>query len=692
MPIEAGSTPPGRPRPSPIAFLVATLAVVAALAVMAGIQPPPDQDVGPEGPIASVDPISSSTSAPVPSSTVPSTTVPTTVGEESGTVSDDPEQLELTPGWEDLGRLPEPRYHAEVLDTGHELVIFGGTRDRFTTPTEPGFDPMWSGIAIDHATRRVGRLPDPPMCGSGTPVARWTGDELVVWAVAALVLEDCPPAAAYSPERDTWRVLDSGFFREAGSQTVWTGDELLSATAGLAYRLGTGEVREVTSVRESSMFTGTRIFSPPRVHWTGSEVLALGAEGVIRLDPDTGRLDEGPAPPIPSRARSSVWTGDRLLAINYDLEAALFDPSRGSWEPISSLPLRFYECLPEPTAVSGLAFVGWCSGIGVWDGSGDWKLLPRPALEGDASGELVAAGGHLYQVGRRVVRYPIPDIVDGEMAQPDFLPLGVQYLSVPEGWEITHTHGDLGTDPGTGTREAIGVDLRGPEGTTCQAVSTYQGMNRYLPTPTEPAELTRRHDGHTIPVGQAAAGPEGKAYVVIADANGSDILHVACPDLDTARFVAAHLWSPRDPPDRLPPGVSGDRICDIELTVDADEGTEETRIVVQLRLAEATSCDLDHRLGLRLSLPEGAGPAGVVGSPAWTPLQHVLAPDEPYLAAVFAWRNWCDDDTVLAGVVLGDAAQAFARSVGAACLEPGEPSTLELVDIDGPRRGPFIEG
>lgn len=679
--VATGGPAPTRP-PGPRFAVAAAAVVIAVIGITAVLFEGGATDTV-RDPVSDPSPTTDTTLAQEP--TEPSqTTTPTSAPTADGSTAD-----RLAPGWESLGRLDPPRYHVTTVDTGTELLVFGGGDDPYTGPGEPGFSPLWSGVAIDHASGTVRGLPSSPLCASGIPAGVWTGTEFVIWGAGASSVDrdECPDAAAYSPASGSWRTLDSDFFAAAGSQTVWTGEELVSAAAGLALRISDGTIRTIESVRDSEMFTGSDVHSPPTVHSIGEEILALGSEGVIRLDIASGQVADGPRPPISDRARSAVWTGSELLVVNYEMEVATFDPATGRWNQAQSIPLRFYECSPLPTAGGELAFIGLCSGIGMWDGSGDWKILPLPTLEGGLFGTLAVGDGYLYQVGKDILRYVIPDVVDGETRQPGFFPVGVQFFDTPEQWTVVRSFHQTGSDPFG--QVTVGVELAGPGDVSCRVASTYGG--RYIASPTEAAELTRSRDGVTIPIGQIGNGRNGLAYVVIADSNGSDILEVSCPNLEDARLLAANLWSPWNPPHGLPPGVANDGVCDVGLTVDANPEGDEIRIVVQLELLEIAGCEIAAPLIVDL-WPPGSDfqPLGVEGNHSETLLEHRLTPERPYLVVTYAWRNWCEDQMLSIGVRVERQVEAFAGTHSSPCIAPAEPSRISLLDIQGPLSQPTL--
>ena len=472
--------------------------------------------------------------ASAPATSVPVSVASTTTTTPRTTILSAEQIPKPAPGWENLGALSASVAFPPAADAGTVVVAL--------PPTVCGSQCRWVLAAIDHETGDVRTLGEAPMCGLWTLSGIWIGDELVVWS-SIPPDQKCPSAAAYSQEAGRWRVLDTDFFHEAGLQVVWTGQELISAD-GLAYRPDTGETKRVAAVGESAMFTGDSVGSPPLMHWTGSELLALGSEGVIVADPDGGIVD-GPAPPIPESGRVSMWTGKELLAVAGDMEAAVFDPAVDRWEKVGSVPLASPSLVCwgawgfEWSAGAGLAFIQACHGIAVWDGSGEWKLLPPPTFD-FASGQVVVSGGYLYNIGsgyrRYLRRYRLPDLVDGQLPQPSPVPLGGQFLDVPSGWQVTHSYRKSTEFAG----ETIGVEVTAPGGGTCRVGSMYSPEDGSIPLMAKTSVLTRERDGVEIAVGETEGDDEGFAHVFI-DTQWATV-DVACPNLDDAETLAARLW------------------------------------------------------------------------------------------------------------------------------------------------------
>jgi hypothetical protein len=577
----------------------------------------------------------------------------------------------LAPGWESFATTVGRHYDAVVGSTDTRLIVFGGSR-LMTYPLErlPS-DGMWTGVAIDPVSGAVQVLPASPMCESGQkPAGIWTGEELVVWS-AFDVPEGCPPAAAYSADTNSWRVLDSDFFRQAGREVVWTGQEILS-TVGFAYRPDLGMTREIPLMATSPAFTGSLQVSRPHVSWSGTEMLALGSEGVVRLNPSSGELVDGPPPPLWDVGRSSAWIGDGLLAVDANLDAAVYHPATDEWESIPSVPFLGAGCLPTVVAGEGLGFVKTCKGIAVWDGSGEWKVLPLPRYFNDPDGYLAVANGDLYQIGDGVLRYPLPELVEGVMEQPRFLPVGEQFLDLPYSWQVAHTYVESADG-----RRTVGVEVKGVSIGTCR-VETTLGQG-YIPAYTRGTTLLTAR-GAKVPVGVIDSDGEGLVHVVENLGSGG-IVDVVCSDLPDAEELAGRLWSPYLTPTQLPPGETA---CHVELQTTSTEGDESTEIIVQMRLLGGQECSLSDNLILDF----GSTPLPIQGDPVTAGLLQTLSPQQPYLIATYVWRNWCGDPRP-ARVEVGDA-QVMAN-FDATCLDEAKPSTLALTHIEGPTATPTVE-
>jgi hypothetical protein len=363
----------------------------------------------------------------------------------------------------------------------------------------------------------------------------------------------------------------------------------------------------------------------------------------------------------------------------------MFDPEDDQWHEATGVPLLSGGCSPVMTAGEGLAVVNLCSGIAVWDGSRDWRLLPLPGFDFLPTGSLVVAGGDLFQIGSRALRYRLPQRVDGVLPQPPFFPVGSLYLDVPEGWQVAHSFLDP-NNPEPEGRETVGVEVEAPEGATCRVEATFPGVNPYVPVFTRPTTLTRDRDGAEIPVGEVAPDDEGLAHVVID--GGWDIIDVVCSELADAETLAARLWSPQITEGSLPPGTDEDTTCYVQPQVAAQPGDDSTDIVVQLRLLNPAPCAVQGPLSLQV-VSGGFGPSPPEMPPD-VELGQTLSPDQPYLIARYELRNWCSDTPVAAVVAVANRFRATATDITAPCLDPTQSSTVEPTGLEGPISTPAI--
>jgi hypothetical protein len=93
-----------------------------------------------------------------------------------------------------------------------------------------------------------------------------------------------------------------------------------------------------------------------------------------------------------------AWTGAEMVAWDYELRAATYDPARNGWEPLPDLPLDFGECSPVSAAIATTVFASYCGRAALLDlTTRAWReiRLPRPWL----SGTPVAAGAAVLFLG-----------------------------------------------------------------------------------------------------------------------------------------------------------------------------------------------------------------------------------------------------------------------------------------------------
>lgn len=513
-----------------------TLAAAAATAVATGILVVGGLSGAPEtlriGPDPARPPAVSPPAASSPSAAEPEATG--TPGEATGPVKTD---LELLPGWEQVTQLEHPRSSAHVFSTPDGLIVFGGNSDPFVGRREAGFRENWGGVLVDVQGGESHELPPSPLCANGEAHAAWTGEELVVWETPTS--DTCLPAAAFSPSTWSWRDLDVAAFRDLGrSPVVWSGREIIAWQKGIAIDPASGNTRTMTEAPDSAAISGETVHSPPTAHWTGDGIVVLGSAELVRYDATADTWETLSAPPIGGRARASVWTGSELLAVNYEMEAATWAPDRG-WHSEAPMPLRFYECLADPTADDGYTIVRMCSGIAQWASEG-WRLLPLPHPRLWGASTVTAAGQLVVVADGNVLRTQLSDpaqpVAD---AHARTFPVNTHMITLPDGWAVTSTgstHDSFRSD--------VTVRLTDKAGRTCEIVGIHTSPVAELATPDE---LERTYDGETVDVTRDTTD-DGHTRIRINDGNGSDITDVICPDHDAARALAAALWWPWEQP------------------------------------------------------------------------------------------------------------------------------------------------
>ena len=110
--------------------------------------------------------------------------------------------------------------------TGKEMLVYGGMTAK-AVRAGPCDRCASDGGAYNPATRSWRKIaPSPPGVFGGGGAAVWTGHQLVVWASHS---PDGPVGAAvYDPSTDTWRTLPAGpLGRREGNGLAWTGKELI---------------------------------------------------------------------------------------------------------------------------------------------------------------------------------------------------------------------------------------------------------------------------------------------------------------------------------------------------------------------------------------------------------------------------------------------------------------------------------
>jgi hypothetical protein len=101
--------------------------------------------------------------------------------------------------WRRLPRMEFNRNNFAAVWTGHEVLVWGGLTGRFGSQTVPPH-----GAAYDPAANRWSALPQAPLRGRVSPLAAWTGHQMIVWGglfEGKLTTAFATDGAAYRPAR-----------------------------------------------------------------------------------------------------------------------------------------------------------------------------------------------------------------------------------------------------------------------------------------------------------------------------------------------------------------------------------------------------------------------------------------------------------------------------------------------------------
>jgi hypothetical protein len=489
------------------------------------------------------------TTPEIPSSTIPSP--PTTSPSVPTGI--------LGAGWEEIDAGPVAgRYRMAAVWTDHGLFVFGG-HDNYSQESPSVefyygdgylFDPESGWSALPEVGQELFQV--------GEPQALVMGEAVLVYGRPRAPLSN--HAGVYDLAAQQWEQVVPDFGNELGPDTllVWTGDLVVAPTLGLAYDPEDGYMSTIPVVPRDG---DDAVHSAQRAHWTGSEVLVIGSGPAYAWAPNDDAWRKLSSPPIPDRARDSVWADRRLWVVNYQMAAAVLDVETEIWGRPGDLPLRFSECLPEVFAVGDMPVVRMCSGIALWDEvDHNWYPAPLEDLGIGRGGwnDLVGADDAIYSLGGPALhRFRIRRDDTGSIISPNTVPIGVMQLRVPSGWELVSSFApEQPADGHIFQDTTIGLVFESGD-TTCQVASTDIATG-WVPPPD--ATL----------IGDIAVGPAGElpgtAYWVhgfeddesgvlfaVPDSNGSDWVTIGCssPDQDSLTGSASafgFLWSPWDQP------------------------------------------------------------------------------------------------------------------------------------------------
>lgn len=421
-----------------------------------------------------------------------------------------PADLALSPDWIPLDRGPlGSRWPAVVAWTGQEIVLWGG---------EPvgGGPGLGGGAAYRPQTETWRQLSESPLAPASEAGWVWTAEELIIWTRSAT-------AAAWQPATDSWRTianwpLRGSFYRRA----VWTGQDILDADQGLLVDPDTGASRPIAE--------------PPRldrrasVVWADGYLVAVTGDGTYNLGADA--WVEMPASGLTPLATAGTWTGTEVVAVDYLMGAAGYDPQTNTWSSYPAVPLRFFECFPRGNTLLGRAVAEHCSGVGIWDPE-RLAWIPLAFPQPHESTRLISTGEELYAWGDGFYRLDRDSVT-----RPRRLAVGTSLLDLPQGWRLVSSTG--------GT--AIEIDLEATGGDTCTVNAIHANartvLRSYLTKQTEAVLLTPVVGGRPVNALEVSAGELDSAHHLVWATGTTDVIDVACDNPEATQLIAQHTWAP----------------------------------------------------------------------------------------------------------------------------------------------------
>jgi hypothetical protein len=310
--------------------------------------------------------------------------------------------------WTRLADVPFTRTGSVRVWTGRGLVVWSGSARSGSYPSD--------GALYDAGTRRWRRIPPAPISGRTAAAAAWTGTRLVVWggygAPGGRVFGD---GAVFDPVSRAWtRIPAAPISARLPAAWAWTGTALLiwgdaSRTAGArdgaAYDVAANAWRLLPTAplaldQASAAFVAGEMIVYGAQLDDGNHTARRQAQGMA-YSPRTQRWRVLPPFALSPQASTVSVIGRGVVAWDYALAAARYDPRSDRWTPLPKLPLRGGECYPTSATV-GRIVIGWYCGTGATldARTQTWRRL-RPPRSAPPLDRPVSASGNAYFVGAR---------------------------------------------------------------------------------------------------------------------------------------------------------------------------------------------------------------------------------------------------------------------------------------------------
>lgn len=423
-----------------------------------------------------------------------------------------PEQA-ASPDWVVLEPGPfGARFPRVMTWTGEEIVFWRGGPMMESQPTAAAYSP---------ATGTWRALPEGPLKNETEVGWIWTGTELVMWNGQGR-------AAAWNPDTNTWREMDNWpiglSFRP---MAVWAGEVVFDARSGQLVDPTTGETLDTADPAPSLHPRGSMV-------WTDGYAVSATSDGVFHFSDRT--WSDMPESGLNPLAIAAASTGADVVAVDYEMQAASYNPDTNIWTPYSALPLRFFECSPRVVALRNTPVAELCSGIAIWSPDRYWVPLGFPV--GDRQAHVVAAGNTLFAWDRTTL-YRLKDTA---IDNPRRLSVGISLLDLPARWTLTGTAGRPG-----GSRDAVLEIVDADREEACTVTAIRGGVEAILDSFTVEGTTTIDVDPIAGPGYRALLLSPGtlndSAHVVWASGT-SDVIDVACTTTPATLNIARATWTP----------------------------------------------------------------------------------------------------------------------------------------------------
>jgi hypothetical protein len=274
-----------------------------------------------------------------------------------GTVHDDGAIYDpVSAQWIAIPHAPIPgRTSAAAVWTGREVIQGGGG---YEGGQRAG---LADGAAFDPFACKWRQIATAPLSARDLLAAVWTGDVALFWGSTARP-NGAEDGAAYDPGTDSWRrIADAPISINAGAG-VWTGEEMIVF----------GSQLDNNNASKTDYAIGAA-YNPVADQWRN-------------LPPVT----------MSPQASAIAWTGEEMIAWDYELSAFAYDPETNEWRDIPDVPLEFGECYPVTDATREHLLAYFCGAAAVLAiEEGTWSEIETPLL----FGRPVAAGNVFLLAG-----------------------------------------------------------------------------------------------------------------------------------------------------------------------------------------------------------------------------------------------------------------------------------------------------